>query len=134
MPTRGAPEALPPAAPGLVAAPEGHPAPGLGGIAHRGAHPLRGEALGCRRANVLAGIAGPTRSIGACAKAYRNDWKVPLGEADYYQRVWAYTSYFMRTELLAANIVVEASHYKAALEYKTAGKPIPSQLISRRSA
>ena len=65
--------------------------------------------------NVLAGIAGPTGSIGACAKAYRNDWKVPLGEADYYQRVWAYTSYFMRTELLAANIVVEASHYKAAL-------------------
>lgn len=75
--------------------------------------------------NVVAGLAGTNGSIGACGKAYRNNWKVALDEADYYDQVWAYTTYFMQTQLLASNLLVEAAHYKAVAKYKASGKPLP---------
>ncbi len=75
--------------------------------------------------NVVAGLAKTNGSIGACGKAYLNDWKVALDEADYYDQVWAYTSYFMQTQLLATNLLIEAAHYKAVAKYKESGKPLP---------
>ena len=75
--------------------------------------------------NVVAGLAGTNGSIGACGKAYRNNWKVALDEASYYDQIWAYTSFFMQTQLLASNLVVEAAHYKAVAKWKESGKPLP---------